>query len=892
MWNTKVRLSLLLCVLLPAALFAGGGQEGAATTISFEDEARQYISPTGDEVQDVLQLSPIAVRGEGRAIRSYQLTVYGTSGGLDGQEVYRQFQAETRERGFFGSLFNVGEVPSLELPSELVWDGTYGVGDDRDGQVVPDGDYLYQLQVTDDLGRGFTTPPARVTVDTEPPQIVSVEPDFTLFSPTGDGMRDVLTITQEGSREYTWLGFFADQDGTPVREFEQINTSGRIVNDQEPPVIEWDGTDNAGEPVPNGVYFYTLVGIDRAGNRAESSGTEVELDREAQFMALEAEYEVFSPRDTGIRDELELYPHVFETEGLRSWRIDIRAAGEALIRRIDGDFPIPSEVVFDGRGSLARPASPGQETVPEGSYSAELIVIHSDGLEEVSEPVEFSVDLTPPRIAAEPQRRVFNPESDDADGELGFSQASSEEDAVWTGRILNSEDETIRTYEWEGIAEDFAWDGRNEEGEIASDGIYSYEVNATDPAGNTGGIEIIGLRLDTISAGAQVEFGPRAIRPQEVFEDDFADAADEAAETDESEQDGESEESAESAETDAGETSGDDDLPESVEVTLDIHDRDQIQSWMLEFQHVERNVAARVHGTGPVPDTVGWDGRLDDDRIIDGEYLVRFVLQYPENIEVTAAAADYLIVDTRGPELALDISPEEFSPDVDGEDTELTVAFSARDLWTDVEQWSIEVLDPQGNQFRYWEGSGSIEETVQWDGRNEEGELVLSAVEYLVLFESVDSLGNQSMQTRTISTDIMVFRDGDTLRINIPSIVFEPYAFDLFERENQTLLKNIRTLQRLSDIVKSYPDHTVRIGGHAVSLLYDDEDLARREQQETLLPLSSLRAREVRKALGILGVQLERMTARGYGGAEPVVPHSDLENRWKNRRVEVIMTPR
>ncbi|MFW5801457.1 MAG: hypothetical protein ACOCVC_05460, partial [Spirochaeta sp.] len=157
MWNTKVRLSLLLCVLLPAALFAGGGQEGAATTISFEDEARQYISPTGDEVQDVLQLSPIAVRGEGRAIRSYQLTVYGTSGGLDGQEVYRQFQAETRERGFFGSLFNVGEVPSLELPSELVWDGTYGVGDDREGQVVPDGDYLYQLQVTDDLGRSFTT---------------------------------------------------------------------------------------------------------------------------------------------------------------------------------------------------------------------------------------------------------------------------------------------------------------------------------------------------------------------------------------------------------------------------------------------------------------------------------------------------------------------------------------------------------------------------------------------------------------------------------------------------------------------------------------------------------------------------------------------------------------
>jgi flagellar motor protein MotB len=27
----------------------------------------------------------------------------------------------------------------------------------------------------------------------------------------------------------------------------------------------------------------------------------------------------------------------------------------------------------------------------------------------------------------------------------------------------------------------------------------------------------------------------------------------------------------------------------------------------------------------------------------------------------------------------------------------------------------------------------------------------------------------------------------------------------------------------------------------------------------------------------------------GVGGKDPLVPHSDLENRWKNRRVEFIL---
>jgi chemotaxis protein MotB len=31
------------------------------------------------------------------------------------------------------------------------------------------------------------------------------------------------------------------------------------------------------------------------------------------------------------------------------------------------------------------------------------------------------------------------------------------------------------------------------------------------------------------------------------------------------------------------------------------------------------------------------------------------------------------------------------------------------------------------------------------------------------------------------------------------------------------------------------------------------------------------------------------MTTVGHGGSRPVVPHWDLEERWKNRRVEFVL---
>ncbi len=49
------------------------------------------------------------------------------------------------------------------------------------------------------------------------------------------------------------------------------------------------------------------------------------------------------------------------------------------------------------------------------------------------------------------------------------------------------------------------------------------------------------------------------------------------------------------------------------------------------------------------------------------------------------------------------------------------------------------------------------------------------------------------------------------------------------------------------------------------------------------------RADAIRDALVERGIEARRMTTVGIGGSQPVVPHGDLDNRWKNRRVEFIL---
>ena len=87
-------------------------------------------------------------------------------------------------------------------------------------------------------------------------------------------------------------------------------------------------------------------------------------------------------------------------------------------------------------------------------------------------------------------------------------------------------------------------------------------------------------------------------------------------------------------------------------------------------------------------------------------------------------------------------------------------------------------------------------------------------------------------------------------------------------------------LTNIAAILKAYPQVKIRIGG------YTDNtgDSAANVQ------LSEERADNVMAELARLGIDPARMTAKGYGDADPIADNSTEEGRQKNRRISLRVT--
>ncbi|TFH05896.1 MAG: hypothetical protein E4H09_01245, partial [Spirochaetales bacterium] len=318
--------------------------------------------------------------------------------------------------------------------------------------------------------------------------------------------------------------------------------------------------------------------------------------------------------------------------------------------------------------------------------------------------------------------------------------------------------------------------------------------------------------------------------------------------------------------------------------------------WTGEITGTDRTVVFRRTWTGALK-SFTWDGRgLNGATVPDGDYIYR--------VTATDAAGNSgdedltLVVDTlslpvsqQRPDASISASPLPFTPDGDGVNDELVFTLAAASP-NRLSRWSVEITDTFGGFVRRFQGSGRPPVQVRWDGKGVYGELVQSAQEYVAQIAVEDEYGNSGDSTTRFPVGILVMREGLLLRIMIPSISFAPYTADLFEISEEQLQTNLETLRNLAEVLKRYPDRSILIEGHAAHDHFEDGPAKDREQRDELVPLSLARAEEVRRALIILGIDKDRMTTVGIGGARPVVPHSDRKNLWKNRRVEFILERR
>lgn len=505
---------------------------------------------------------------------------------------------------------------------------------------------------------------------------------------------------------------------------------------------------------------------------------------------------------------------------------------------------IPELILWDGRDDAGN-------FVSDGKYIFEIRIWDERHNASSGKRKTVVVDNTPPFSMVSLPVRSFRPNGDGNMDTLLIKQWESSSQTWWVGGFYSESDEAfekrLRNFVWSGRIQDFEWDGRDDRGNILPDGRYTYRLSSTDRAGNTFSTVEKGIVLDTKPANILVYVGDNGFSPNN---DGFKD---------------------------------------TMTINLRASDVLGIKNWELSIYTVSGEKRRTYSGTGRFPAFIDWDGRGDRGTILEGAYSAAFSIDYERGHQLQARTQDTFVLDISPPEIEISASPIPFAPDTDGQKSTLEVATRVTDP-SGLSMWRMDILDPRGSLFLTRVGVGNPPERFIWDGRSDRGELVQSASDYTILVSVTDQYGNSARKNYTLPVDILVFREGDKLKIIISSIHFKSYSADYLDLEPALRSKNLETIELLAQTLKRYPEYNIVIEGHAVALLWDRPERERnREQTETLLPLSRERAEAIKKALVALGLEPSRITTLGYGGLHPVVPHRDLDNRWKNRRVEFIL---
>ncbi len=704
-------------------------------------------------------------------------------------------------------------------------------GKDDAGAVLPEGAYTAGLSILYVNGNNPKAMSPAITVDVTAPT-AAAKADAAVFSPNGDGSKDEVAIFQETSEEMLWTGTISDARAKEVRS---LVWRGRA--DER---FAWDGRDDGGKLLADGSYTYVLASTDRAGNTVTSTPVSVRIDTEATPVIVATDLAVFSPNGDGVKDRIKFLPTLRVTAGVDAWTFRVRDEGGGAVRAFSGKNAAPGEVSWDGIDDAGKKAK-------DGKYAVELEVTYANGNKPRVISNQFRIDTTYPEISANAEALLFSPDGDGRLDSLAVKQTSSEED-LWEGEIQDAKAQRVRQFFWKGKAVDFTWDGKDDNGNRVPDGYYTYVVKATRPSGNTLSKSLTRIQVDTRPTPLYVTASAAGFSPNA---DGFRD-----------------------------------DLSFSLLVTV----KEGIKSWKLTLSHPAAGSQKEFGGTGAPPASVTWDGKVGYQTAPEGTYTAVFTVEYAKG-NLPEARTPGLRLDVSGPKVDISASPLPFSPDNDGVNDELTIGLKVDDL-SPIESWELAILDPQAHHFNRLAGKGAPTERIIWNGTSDTGELVQSAEDYGLTFTIRDDLGNTGTATGKVPIDILVMRDGDRLKVRIPSITFAPNTPDYVKVDPDKALKNQEVIKRLAEIFKKFNKYKILIVGYANRDKYDpavNPTGAAKEQNEELLPLSKSRADAIRTALIAEGIEARRITTEGKGGAEPVVAFSDRDNWWKNRRVEFIL---
>jgi len=644
----------------------------------------------------------------------------------------------------------------------------------------------------------------------------------------------------------------------------QFNLSNIIASgerNKKPEESRSPGSNNGGVKIEAAAAPLT------AGVWAASLGTEIligELDEDPPRISITyPETQYISPNNDGIQDELTIPIHIEDPSYVQGYTLKIFNHQGNLVREIKNKDPRPENFSFSGAIERIGTAERGI-SVPEnlewtgltdagplaedGTYTFHLEAWDTKGNRGKSNSYEVILDNTPPQAEISVYTRdelIFSPNNDGKKDNFPIHQEGTKE-LHWEGVFYSKDGTKIRDFNFNNSTPlEIEWDGRDFSGELAADGVYRYVLTGWDAAGNKTKEVLNSIILSTADTSVFITTDLGVFSPN---------------------------------------TDGEFDILTLYPV---VSMSEGLETWVIRIVSKDGRIVKEFTGTEVPDQEYHWNGLGNGKTAPEGEYQAEFALKYT-NGNTPQAASRWFLLDTTPPEVEAEISPIPFSPDNDGVDDVLKINLAVTEA-SSVQSWEVTILDQRRKVFDTISGTGTPREELVWRGYSTQGELVQSAEDYPYILTITDEVENTAAYEGIIPVDVLVIREDGKLKIRISNITFAPNSPDLISEDLEKAEKNIKILSRVAELLKKYSSYSVRIEGHAVRVHWADKERGEREEIEELLPLSSARAETVKAALVDFGISPDRLTTKGLGGREPLVPHKDEENRWKNRRVEFIL---
>lgn len=237
------------------------------------------------------------------------------------------------------------------------WDGLVG------GSPVADGTYRWAIVVSDEWGNPDGARSGTFRVDTVAPAfddpVVAADGATgpPTFSPNGDGSGDSIAFPFSIDETGYVDAAISDTDGTVVRTFASrvAAGAGRVV---------WDGMDDAGDVVGNGVYTVRLAPRDLAANVGPGRDTPAAVYRTLSHVA--SSTTVFFPQDLDRYAKTTRFS--FDLSAAATVSAVIRNASGEVVRTVLDAVPMAAgSHAFDWDGRLDDGAMAAR-----GTYAAEI----------------------------------------------------------------------------------------------------------------------------------------------------------------------------------------------------------------------------------------------------------------------------------------------------------------------------------------------------------------------------------------------------------------------------------------------------------------------------------------------------------------------------------------